>query len=124
MQRSCCRACNATLAPPLAVLVFAVAMAFLVRRVELPRFGERLGSVTVVLLSILSGVFLLTLVVWLTAGGPIYAAFGETGNIGGVAYLVFLVLVTVLVARSGLLARKNESRHAQGHIEIVGSKIE
>ena len=28
---------------PLAVLIFAVAMAFLVRRVELPRIGERLG---------------------------------------------------------------------------------
>jgi len=109
---------------PLAVLVFAVAMTFLVRRVELPRIGERLGSVTVVLLSILSGVFLLTLVAWFTAGGPIYAAFGETGNIAGVAYLVFLALVTVLVARSGLLARKNESRHARNHIEIVGSKIE
>jgi hypothetical protein len=109
---------------PLAVLVFAVAMAFLVRRVELPRIGERLGSVTVVLLSILSGVFLLTLVAWFTAGGPIYATFGETGNIAGVAYLVFFALVTVLVSRSGLLARKNESRHARNHIEIVGSKIE
>jgi len=90
---------------PLAVLAFAVAMAFLVRRVELPFIGERLGSVTVVLLSILSGVFLLTLVAWFVAGGPIYTAFGETGNIAGVAYLIFLVIVTVLVARSGLLAR-------------------
>jgi hypothetical protein len=109
---------------PLAVLVFAVAMAFLVRRVELPRIGERLGSVTVVLLGILSGVFLLALVAWFTAGGPIYAAFGETGNIAGVAYLVFFALVTVLVSRSGLLARKYESRYARNHIEIVGSKIE
>jgi hypothetical protein len=90
---------------PLAVLVFAVAMAFLARRVELPHIGERLGSVTVVLLSILSGLFLLTLVAWFTVGGPIYHAFGETGNIAGVAYLIFLAIVTVLVARSGLLAR-------------------
>jgi hypothetical protein len=109
---------------PLAVLVFAVAMAFLVRRVELPHIGERLGSVTVVLLGILSGVFLLSLVAWFTAGGPIYAAFGETGNIAGVAYLVFFALVTLLVSRSGLLARKYESRYARNHIEIVGSKIE
>jgi hypothetical protein len=107
---------------PLAVLVFAVAMAFLVRRVELPRASTHLGSATVVLLGTLSGVLLITLVVWSTVGGPIYATFGETGDIAGVAYLVFLALVTVLVARSGLLARKNESRHARNHIEIVGSK--
>ena len=90
---------------PLAVLVFAVAMAILLRRVELPRISERLGSATVVLLGILSGLFLLTLVVWFTFGGPINATFGETGNIAGVAYLIVLAIVTVLVARSGLLAR-------------------
>jgi hypothetical protein len=91
---------------PLAVLVFAVAMAFLVRRVELPRICERLGSVTIVLLSILSGAFLLALVAWFTSGGPMYATFGETGNIAGVAYLFFLAIASVLVARSGLLARR------------------
>jgi hypothetical protein len=106
---------------PLAVLVFAVAMAFLARRVELPRIGERLGSATVVFLGTLSGVLLVTLVVWSTVGGPIYATFGETGDIGGVVYLIFFALVTVLVARSGLIARKNESRHARNHIEIVSS---
>ncbi|HEY1761253.1 MAG TPA: hypothetical protein VGG17_01555, partial [Acidimicrobiales bacterium] len=109
---------------PLAVLVFAIAMAFLVRRVELPRASKHLGSTTAVLLGTLSGVLLITLVVWSTVGGPIYATFGETGDIGGVAYLVFLALATVLVARSGLLARKNESRHVRNHIEIVGSKNE
>jgi hypothetical protein len=106
---------------PLAVLVFAVAMAFLVRRVELPRISERLGSAPVVLLGTLCGVLLITLVVWSTVGGPIYATFGETGDIGGVAYLVLLALVAVLVARSGLIARKSESRHSRNHIEIVGS---
>ena len=105
---------------PLAVLVFAVAIAFLVRRVELPRIGQRLGSATVVLLGILLGVFLLTLVVWFTAGGPPYAMFGETGNIAGVAYLVFFALVTVLVARLGLLARGNKPLQKRNHIEIVG----
>jgi hypothetical protein len=109
---------------PLAVLVFVVAMAFLTRRVELLRISERLGSATVLLLGTLSGVFLITIVVWFTVGGPIYATFGETGDIAGVAYLVFVALVTVLVARSGHLARKSESRHARNHIEIVGSKNE
>ena len=109
---------------PLAVLVFAVAMAFLVRRVELPRIGQRLGSVTVVLISILSGLILLTLVAWFTTGGPIYATFGETGNIAGVAYLVFLALVTVLVARLGLMTRRNEPLQKRNHIEILGSRNE
>lgn len=106
---------------PLAVVVFAVAMAFLVRRVELPRISERLGSATVVLLGTLSATLLVTLVVWSIVGGPIYATFGETGDIAGIAYLVFFALVTVLVARSGLIARKNEFRQARNHIEIVGS---
>jgi hypothetical protein len=104
---------------PLAVLVFAVSMAFLLRRVELPRIGERLVSATVVLLGVLSGVFLLTLVVWFTAGGPLYATFEETGNIAGVSYLVFLTLVTLLVARSGLLATRNRPRRKLNEIEIL-----
>ena len=100
---------------PLAVFVFAVAMAFLVRRVELPRISERLGSLAVVLLSILSAVFLLALVAWFTTGGPIYATFGETGNIAGVAYLIFLAISTVLVTRSGLLAW---GVHRDGHLKV------
>jgi hypothetical protein len=104
---------------PLAVLVFAVAMALLLRRVELPRIAVRLGSATVVLLGVLSGVFLLTLVVWFTAGGPLWATFEETGNIAGVVYLVFLALVAVLVARSGLLAVRNQPRRKRNEIEII-----
>jgi len=109
---------------PLAVLVFAVAMAFLVRRVELPHITRRLGSATVVLLGSLSGVFLSTLVIWFTFGGPIYATFGETGDIGGVAYLVFMALVIVLVARMGVLARRNEPHRGRNHIVILGANSE
>jgi hypothetical protein len=78
----------------------------------------------VVLLGVLSGAIVITLVIWFTVGGPIYAAFGETGDIGGITYVVFLVLVAVLVARSGLLARKNESHHVRNHIEIATAKSE
>jgi hypothetical protein len=91
---------------PLAVLVFVVAMAFLFRRVELPRISERLGPPTIVLLAALSSVFLVALVAWFIFGGPLYATFGETGNIAGVAYLALLAIVAVLVARSGLLTRR------------------
>jgi hypothetical protein len=70
--------------------------------------------VSVVLLGILSGVILLTLVAWFTTGGPIYATFGETGNIAGVAYLIVIAVVTVLVARSGFLARGVEREEHSG----------
>jgi hypothetical protein len=110
---------------PLAVLIFAIALAFLVRRVELPRVSERLGSATVVILGTLSAAFLITLVIWFSVDGPSnFPTFGETGNIGGVTYLVFMTLVTVLVARSGLLARKHEPPQRRNHIEILGARID
>jgi hypothetical protein len=106
---------------PLAVVVFAVAMALLVRRVELPQMSERLCSATVVLLGILSGVFIVTIVVWFTVGGPSdFPTFGFSGDIAGVAYLVFLALVSLFVARFGLLARRNEPRRKRNYIEILG----
>jgi len=100
---------------PVAVLIFGVAMAFLLRRVELPRMSERLTSGTVVLLGILAGVFLIALVAWFIVGGPLYATFGETGNIAGVAYLFFLAIATVLVARSGVVACRVERKVLDVH---------
>lgn len=92
---------------PLAVLVFGVAIALLVRRVELPRFSERLGSATVAFLCPLTGVFFVAYVVWLDVGGPSGSHyFVPEGPWLGVTYLVFLALVTVLVGWSGLLARR------------------
>jgi hypothetical protein len=105
---------------PLAVLVFAVSMAFLVRRVEIRSVSGRLGSAAVVLFGALSGVLLVTFVLWFTVGGPIFATFGETGDIAGVSYLVFMALVTVLVARMGLLATRIEPPQKRNHIRIIG----
>ncbi|MGC2168346.1 MAG: hypothetical protein WA580_04510 [Acidimicrobiales bacterium] len=105
---------------PLAVLVFAVSMAFLVRRVEIRSVSARLGSATVVLFGALSGVLLVTFVLWFTGGGPIFATFGETGDIAGVSYLVFMAIVTVLVGRMGLLARRIEPPQKRNHIRIIG----
>jgi hypothetical protein len=94
---------------PLAVLVFGVAIALLLRRVELPRNSERLGSATVALLGTLTGVFFITYLVWSAVGGPSGAEyfFPESPRLG-IAYLVFLALAALLVARSGFLTRKCE----------------
>jgi len=93
---------------PLAVLVFGVAIALLVRRVELPRFAERLGSATVVLLGALAGVFLIAYLAWSLVGGPSNAEywFPESPWLG-VTYLVLLVLVAVVVGRAGVLILRN-----------------
>jgi hypothetical protein len=95
---------------PLAVLVFGVAVAVLMRRVDLPRVAERLGSPTVVLLGALAGVFFLSYLAWSWVGGPSSAEywFPESPWLG-VAYLVLLALVAVLVGRAGMLALRSRS---------------
>jgi hypothetical protein len=93
---------------PLAVLVFGVAIALLVRRVELPPFAERLGSATVVLLGVLAGVFFISYLAWSVVGGPSGAEywFPESRWLG-VTYLVLLALVVVVVGRVGVLMLRN-----------------
>ncbi len=107
---------------PIAVLIFGVAMALLVRRVELPGPIKRLGSATVGLFGFLLAVFLLTDLVWFTVGGPNgEPPFWTMNNVAGAAYLVLMALVLILITRLGLLARRNEPRrHKRNHIEIVG----
>jgi hypothetical protein len=93
---------------PVALLVFGVAIALLVRRVELPRISAQLGLATVILLGALIGVFVLTYLVWLTAGGPMgNHYFVPEGSLAGVIYLIFLALIAVLIGRSGLLAKRS-----------------
>ena len=107
---------------PLAVLVFGLAMALLVRRVELPGSFKRLGSRAIALFAFLLGVFLVTDLVWFTVGGPNgEPPFWTMNKFAGIAYLILMALVLVLITRLGLLARKNEPRrHKRNHIEIVG----
>jgi hypothetical protein len=92
---------------PLAVLVFGVAIALLVRRVEMPRIGERLCSAIVVLLGSLAGAYFIASVVWFTVGGPAGDEyFWPESRWLGVTYLVLLALVAVLVGRIGMLAHR------------------
>ncbi len=96
---------------PLALLIFGVSIALLVRRVELPHFGARLGRATVVLQGALTASFLVAYAVWFVVGGP---SGGTTfwpmdPQVGG-AYIAFMPVVVVLIGRSVVLARRREPR--------------
>lgn len=107
---------------PLAVLVFGVALALLIRRVELPRMGARLSVPTVALVSMLTGVFFIAYLAWSAVSGPAGAEyFFPESRWLGITYLVFLALVALLIGRSGLLARPHEPRQQRNQIEILES---
>ncbi len=108
---------------PIAMFVFGVALALLIRRVELPRIGARLAFSTLALLGGLVGVFFVAYLTWSAVGGPSnYEYFFPESRWLGVVYLIFLALVPVLVVRSTLLARKYQPRRQRKHIEIVSSR--
>jgi hypothetical protein len=86
---------------PLAVLVFGLAIATLLRRVELPAFVGRFTRAMVMLLGVLTGVAVLTHVAWLAFGGPSYSpTFGFEGRTAGVIYIAFMAVVAVLIVRT------------------------
>jgi len=86
---------------PLAALVFGLAIATLLRRVELPAFVERTTRATVMLLGMLTGVAVVTHVAWLAFGGPSdFPTFGFEGRTAGVIYIAFLAVVSVLIVRT------------------------
>jgi hypothetical protein len=93
---------------PIAVVLFALSMASLWRRVELPHFVERISSAAVSILAALVGVFLLTSLAWLGLGGPSGdEAFVPEGARAGSIYLVILGFVVVLVTRTRWVAKGN-----------------
>ena len=91
---------------PLAVLILGISIALLVRRIELPHFGERLGRATVALQGALAASFFVAYALWFVVGGP----SGDTpfwmGPQAGGAYLAILALFAVLIGRLGILARR------------------
>lgn len=105
---------------PLLMFAFGVAVALLIRRVELPRAGARLALPTVEILSALTGVFFVTYLAWSAFGGPASDEyfFPETRWLG-IVYLTLLALVPVVVGRSGLLSRRLHPRQRRNQIEIV-----
>jgi hypothetical protein len=106
---------------PLAMFVFGVAIALLIRRVEIPQRIARLVFPTVALLGALSGVYFVAYVGWNVFGGPSNYDFFFRDKWLGIVYLVILGLVPLLVIRSGLLARRSQPSSQRSQIEIVGS---
>jgi hypothetical protein len=88
---------------PLALLVFGVAIALLLRRVDLPPLCERFVSTTVTLIGAIIGALFITYIAWLAFGGPSDTqTFWPVGQWGDIAYLIFLAIVAVLLIRTGL----------------------
>jgi hypothetical protein len=110
---------------PLAMFILGVALALLIRRVELPCASERIVFSTVALLGTFTGVFFVAYIGWSAFGGPSnYEYFFPETPWLGVVYLILLALIPLLVIRSGLLTRRNQPRHVRNHIEIVSSPNE
>jgi hypothetical protein len=107
---------------PLAMFAFGIALAMLIRRVELPRVSERLVFPAVALLGTFTALFFLAYMAWSAFGGPSnFEYFFPESRWLGQVYLVLLGLVPLLAVRSGLLARRYQPRHKPNHIEIISS---
>lgn len=107
---------------PLAMLIFGIALALLIRRVEFPQVIERFVFSTVALLGALTGAFFVAYIAWSAVGGPSHDEyFFPEARWLGVVYLILLAIIPLLVIRSGMLARRHESSQRRNHIEIVGS---
>ena len=87
---------------PLFLLAFGVAIATLIRRVDVPHAMTRVASGTVVLLGILTSSFLIAYVMWIVLGGVRQVKYfaSPQSQCSGIVDLVFLALVAVLVWRS------------------------
>jgi hypothetical protein len=109
---------------PLAMFVFGIAIALLIRRVEIPQRITRLVFPAAALLGALSGVYFVAYAGWNLFGGPSDYDFFWRDKWLGVVYFVLLGLVPLLVIRSGLLSRKHEPRRRLNHIEILDLKSE
>jgi hypothetical protein len=110
---------------PLAMLVFGIALALLIRRVEFPQVIDRFVFSTVALLGALTGAFFVAYIAWSAVGGPSHDEyFFPEARWLGVVYLILLAIIPLLVIRSGFLAWRNQPRRRPNHIEIVGSKNE
>lgn len=94
---------------PVALLFFGLAIALLVRRIQLNQGMVRLIVGAVTLLGTLTGVFLVTYVMWLIFGGPSgNELFWPEGSRAGDIYLVLLLLITVMIGRTRWVARRHE----------------
>lgn len=105
---------------PLVMFAFGVAMALLIRRVELPRACSRLVFPTLTLLTTFTGGFFVAYLAWSAFGGPSnYEYFFPEVRWLGIVYLVFLGLVPLFVVLTAVKSRNREPRRLLNHIEIL-----
>jgi hypothetical protein len=107
---------------PLAMFAFGVALALLIRRIDLPHMVARLVFPTAGLLGFFTAVYFVAYLAWSIFGGPSnYEYFFPESPWLGVVYLVLLALVPLLVWRSVVLSRRSERRSRINYIEILNS---
>jgi hypothetical protein len=107
---------------PLAMFVFGIAIALLIRRVEIPQRIARLVFPTLAFLGALTGVFFVAYLVWSFFGGPSNYDFFFRDRWLGIAYRILLGVVALVVGRSAMLSKRSEPRHPLNQIEIVSSQ--
>jgi hypothetical protein len=105
----------------LAMFVFGVAIAMLIRRVQFPQRITRLVYPTVALLGALSTVYFLAYVAWNLFGGRSDYDFWFRDSWLGIVYLILLGLVPLLVGRVLVVSRRRARRGPLNHIEILSS---
>lgn len=105
----------------LAMFVFGLAIALLIRRVEFPPRVARLFTPAVALLGALSAVYFLAYVAWNLFGGRSNFNFWFRDSWLGIVYLVLLGLVPLVVGRAVMLSKKSKPRSSRNHIEILSS---
>jgi hypothetical protein len=107
---------------PLAMFLFGVSIALLIRRVELPRSSSRFVFPALALLGTLGGAFFVAYIAWSAFGGPSnYEYFFPESPWLGVVYLILMALIPSLVLRSGVVAVKSRPRNLRNRIEMVPS---
>jgi hypothetical protein len=107
---------------PVAMFVFGIAIALLIRRVEIPQRTARLVFPTLALVGALAGVFFVAYLAWSFFGGPSNYDFFFRDRWLGIVYRILLGVVALVVARAAVLSKKSEPRHPFNQIEIVNSR--
>jgi hypothetical protein len=107
---------------PVAMFVFGVAIALLIRRVEISQRAARLVFPTLAFLGALTGVFFVAYLAWNFFGGPSDYDFFFRDRWLGIVYRIVLGVVALVVGRSAVLSRRGAPRRRLNQIEIVSSR--
>jgi hypothetical protein len=107
---------------PIALFVFGVAIALLIRRVEIPQGIARLAFPVLAFLGALTGVFFVAYLAWNLFGGPSNFDLFFRDSWLGIVYRILLGVVALLVGRSAMVATGSRPRTSRNQIDIVSSR--